>query len=216
MASTTILSDNGVSSGSAGLKSTAGNDGVLILQTTTSGGTATNAISISNTQVATFSQAPVLPSGSIPQAALAAGVAGNGPAFFAYQSSVQSLTGGSSIKLQLQTELFDTNSNFDNVTNYRFTPTVAGYYQISGSVMIATTTTTTNIQSVLFKNGSIYVAGSLNVATAAAYPQSVFSVLVYFNGSTDYVELYGYTNVTTNTNPYQQNVYLSGAFVRTA
>jgi hypothetical protein len=166
--------------------------------------------------VKTFSSAPVLPSGAIPQAALAAGVAGNGPAFFAYQSSTQSLTGGSSIKIQLQTELFDTNSNFDNATNYRFTPTVAGYYQISGSVMIATTTTTTNIQSVLFKNGSIYVAGSLNVATAAAYPQSVFSVLVYFNGSTDYVELYGYTNVTTSTNPYQQNVYLSGAFVRAA
>jgi hypothetical protein len=46
----TILSDNGVSSGSAGLKSTAGNDGVLILQTTTSGGTATNAIYADNKQ----------------------------------------------------------------------------------------------------------------------------------------------------------------------
>ncbi len=46
----TILSDNGVSSGSAGLKSTAGNDGVLILQTTTSGGTATNAVYIDTSQ----------------------------------------------------------------------------------------------------------------------------------------------------------------------
>jgi hypothetical protein len=50
MASTTILSDNGASSGSAGLKSTAGNDGVLILQTTTSGGTATNAVYVDNKQ----------------------------------------------------------------------------------------------------------------------------------------------------------------------
>ncbi len=50
MASTIILSDNGVSSGSAGLKETGGNDGVLILQTTTSGGTATNAVYINNTQ----------------------------------------------------------------------------------------------------------------------------------------------------------------------
>ena len=46
----TILSDNGVSSGSAGLKSTASNDGVLILQTTTSGGTATNAIYVDTSQ----------------------------------------------------------------------------------------------------------------------------------------------------------------------
>lgn len=152
--------------------------------------------------------------GVVTQAMLSTNVAGNGPAFFAYQSSTQSLTGGSSIKIQLQTELFDTNSNFDNATNYRFTPTVAGYYQISGAVMIATTTITIGIQSVLFKNGSIYIAGSQNQATANAYPQSNFSVLVYFNGSTDYVELYGYTNTTTNTNPFQQNVYLCGALVR--
>jgi len=50
MASTIILSDNGVSSGSAGLKETGGNDGVLILQTTTSGGTATNAVTVDNLQ----------------------------------------------------------------------------------------------------------------------------------------------------------------------
>jgi hypothetical protein len=46
----TILSDNGVSSGSAGLKTTASNDGILVLQTTTSGGTATNAVYIDTAQ----------------------------------------------------------------------------------------------------------------------------------------------------------------------
>jgi len=50
MASTILLSDNGASSGSAGLKQTAGNDGVLILQSTTSGGTATAGITINNVQ----------------------------------------------------------------------------------------------------------------------------------------------------------------------
>lgn len=50
MASTYILSDNGVSSGSAGLKETGGTDGTLVLQTTTSGGTATNALTIDNSQ----------------------------------------------------------------------------------------------------------------------------------------------------------------------
>jgi len=58
MASTTILSDNGVSSGSAGLKETGGNDGVLILQTTTSGGTATNAVYVDNTQKVGFGATP--------------------------------------------------------------------------------------------------------------------------------------------------------------
>ena len=46
----TILSDNGVSSGSAGLKTTAASDGALALQTTTAGGTATTAVTIDTSQ----------------------------------------------------------------------------------------------------------------------------------------------------------------------
>jgi hypothetical protein len=46
----TILSDNGVSSGSAGIKTTGSNDGTLALQTTTSGGTATTAVTIDTSQ----------------------------------------------------------------------------------------------------------------------------------------------------------------------
>lgn len=45
-----ITSDNGVSSGSAGLKTTASNDGILALQTTTAGGTATTAVTIDTSQ----------------------------------------------------------------------------------------------------------------------------------------------------------------------
>jgi hypothetical protein len=45
-----ILSDNGVSSGSAGLKTTAASDGALVLQTSTSGGAATTAVTIDTSQ----------------------------------------------------------------------------------------------------------------------------------------------------------------------
>jgi hypothetical protein len=50
----TILSDNGVTSGSAGLKTTAASDGALALQTTTAGGAATTALTIDTSQNATF------------------------------------------------------------------------------------------------------------------------------------------------------------------
>jgi hypothetical protein len=50
MASSIVLSDNGVTSGSAGIKSTGGNDGVLLLQTTTAGGVATTAVTVDNAQ----------------------------------------------------------------------------------------------------------------------------------------------------------------------
>ena len=46
----TILSDNGVSSGSAGIKSTADSTGALALQTTTAGGAATTAVTIDTSQ----------------------------------------------------------------------------------------------------------------------------------------------------------------------
>jgi hypothetical protein len=46
----TILSDNGVTSGSAGLKTSADSTGALALQTTTAGGTATTALTISTAQ----------------------------------------------------------------------------------------------------------------------------------------------------------------------
>ena len=54
MSASSILSDNGVSSGSAGIKTSGGTDGTLALQTTTSGGTATTALTIDNNQIATF------------------------------------------------------------------------------------------------------------------------------------------------------------------
>ena len=61
----TILSDNGVSSGSAGIKTTADSTGALALQTTTAGGAATTALTISTSQVVTLTNAlPVASGGS--------------------------------------------------------------------------------------------------------------------------------------------------------
>jgi len=54
----TILSDNGVSSGSAGIKTTGSNDGTLALQTTTAGGTATTALTINTTQAIGVGSSP--------------------------------------------------------------------------------------------------------------------------------------------------------------
>lgn len=62
MPTSTILSDNGVVSGTTGLKTAGGDDGTLILQTTNSLGAATTAVTISNTQVTTLANA--LPAGS--------------------------------------------------------------------------------------------------------------------------------------------------------
>jgi len=54
MSSNIIKADNGASSGITGIVQTAGSDGTLLLQTTTSGGTATTALTLNNSQQATF------------------------------------------------------------------------------------------------------------------------------------------------------------------
>ena len=108
------------------------------------------------------------------------------PAFSAYQSSSQTLSTSTNTKIQYQTERFDTNSNYDNVTNYRFTPTVEGYYQVNASLGVGATAT--GVYTQIFKNGSLY-EGSYDAGHTTI--TSTVSSLVYLNGTTDYIEIYG-------------------------
>ena len=117
---------------------------------------------------------------------------GVAPAFSAYQSSAQTLSGATLTKIQFQTEEWDTNNNFDSTTNYRFTPTVAGYYQVQGKIQPSASYTAGIVA--IYKNGAVYKYGSYN-ANATGVAQPSMSCLVYCNGSTDYVEFYA--SVTT-------------------
>lgn len=132
-------------------------------------------------------------SGTVTQGMIGTNVGGTGPAFFAYAGSSTSFTSGVETKVPLNTEVFDTNSNFDSSTNYRFTPTVAGYYLFTFSFWCRFATTFGEIYSTLYKNGSSYLYGSRTITTlsTAASSGSGGSAIIYMNGSTDYVELYG-------------------------
>lgn len=135
-----------------------------------------------------------LPDATITQAELASGVAGNGPAFMAIQTTDQNVTTVTYTKVTLGNELFDTNNNFSGGT---FTPTVAGYYQING--LVRGTTASNNMVNVLvaiYKNGALY-SQSFTVTPATNGNFASISSLVYLNGTTDYVEMYGYLNGTS-------------------
>ena len=140
---------------------------------------------------------------------------GVAPAFSAYQSSAQSITTGTFTKIQFQTEDYDTNSNFDSTTNYRFTPTVAGYYQISGGISFGFSSGQSLI--VIYKNSARFKDGSWGTGGASG-TGSVVSSLIYFNGSTDQVELYVLQNTGSTNNLTAQNygTYFNGCLVRGA
>lgn len=149
---------------------------------------------------------------NVTQAKLAAGVAGNGPAFSAYLNTAQSISIGWS-KIQINTEEFDTNNNFDSTTNYRFTPQVAGYYQINGWVGSGLSGATQWIFISIYKNGVPNKYGTNAIGTANGATTNV-NALIYFNGTTDYVELYAYPSATTALNTGLQNTFFQGSLVR--
>jgi len=134
-------------------------------------------------------------------------VSGNMPAFSAYNTSNQSVADSTYTKTTLGTEEFDTNNNF---ASGRFTPTVAGYYQINGSIYTGTSSITRAI-AYLYKNGSPYKRGTdLTVGNSVNV-----SAVVYLNGSTDYVELWGYVTATTPLF-YNTDTWFNGCLIRTA
>jgi hypothetical protein len=115
----------------------------------------------------------------------------NGPAFAAYANSsiTQTITSGTQQKVLFQLETFDTNNNF---ANSRFTPTVAGYYQINGTVRIDGATGTGECMIVIWKNGAEYARGwnLSGVQFASNFWSMSVSTLAFANGSSDYFELY--------------------------
>ena len=112
------------------------------------------------------------------------------PAFSAYPSANQTITSATYTKIQCNAEEFDTNSNYDNATNYRFTPTVAGYYQVNGSVGLTTQYGTNQALVTIYKNGTKFKTGGGGYVNGiVAY---TVSALIYLNGSSDYIELYAY------------------------
>ena len=155
--------------------------------------------------------------GAVVQADLATGVAGTGPAFSAYSGTAQtSLTSGVFVKVVLNTEFFDTNNNFDSTTNYRFTPTVAGYYQITAGIFLSGALTAYQLS--IYKNGAIYASTSYLPITASGIIANGSS-LIFCNGSTDYIELYAFATTSSSTwtiNTSSATTLLSGAMVRAA
>lgn len=116
---------------------------------------------------------------------------GSGPAFNAYRAtSTQTVTSGAYTKIQFNAETFDTDSCFDSTTNYRFTPNKAGYYQMNTSLNPYFSSANFGVLRPYF-NG----AGVRTYTTDAGYGQSQampMSWIIYFNGSTDYMEVYLY------------------------
>lgn len=163
---------------------------------------------------------------TLPAASGTVMVSGNQPAFRAYLSANQTVTSATNTKVTLNTEVFDTASCFNNtgstvggIPSYAFLPNVAGYYQFN-VIQGANATSALNYNYIqIIKNGeqdSIAIYGPYNATTN----YGSLSIIIYMNGTTDYVELYaqisGTGTLTVIGGTASVGTYMSGCLVRAA
>lgn len=122
------------------------------------------------------------------------------PSFHVYRGT-SNQTGGFGLtetKLQFNTEVFDSNSNFDSTTDFRFTPTVAGKYLLSTTVASVGGTPPDQTQLIahIYKNGASFARTIVSQSGTGALSVAV-TVVVDANGSSDYFEVFGVTSDVT-------------------
>lgn len=134
------------------------------------------------------------------------GTAAGNYAFSAYMSANQTPTSTTWTKVTFNTESFDSGSKYDNATNYRYTPGVAGIYQfdLSGMMYVPSSKSGTIIAMALYKTGSSVKQWLHFVGDDSAHSQSVGGTHLVSLGASDYVEAYCYFGISSG-------YYLQGA-----
>lgn len=109
----------------------------------------------------------------------------NAPTFRAGQGTAFSVANATWTKVTFGTEEVDTASCY---ASNRFTPTVAGYYQINAAAQYQGSTTAALFGIAISKTGS-FTSQGVGLETVL-YARSTVSDIIYLNGTTDYVEIF--------------------------
>ena len=136
----------------------------------------------------------------------------NTPYFLANMSGDQTASDGAFAKIVFNNEVLDSAGAYDPSTNYRWTPQTAGKYFIYTSQTLYKSGTDLNdTRAYIYKNGAIEIQGSLiKVCDQISYAINYVGGILKMNGSSDYVEAYGY--VATNSGASAQFSSGSGSF----
>lgn len=105
----------------------------------------------------------------------------------------QPIAQGSKVTSVLQSVSSDPSGWWDN-TNKKFTPTKAGNYFVAATLQSASASA--SLQVSIYKNGVSAIAGEYQAPGSNVV--STVSGIVAMNGTTDYLEVYGYHSITAN------------------
>jgi|TARA_R100000426_G_scaffold37164_1_gene29436 uncharacterized cupredoxin-like copper-binding protein len=132
-----------------------------------------------------------IPSGvTITNSGTATGFGGTNTPLVAVRASTgQTISSGSNTKVQLDTEMIDTDNTFDSSTNYRWSPGVAGKYYMTGTVSLNIASAGKYMQALIYKNGSLASYQQI-VAEGTNATYNATADLIDDNDGDDYYELY--------------------------
>jgi len=126
----------------------------------------------------------------------------NEGAFSAYNNTATSLSASTFTKFPTLTEDFDNDSWFDTSTS-RYTPQSAGKYCFFIGVQFSCTANSMkDVRVAIYKNGSSFgniIFRDNGTPMASDIISNKVSFIMSMNGSTDYVEPYGYINFSSGT-----------------
>jgi hypothetical protein len=129
----------------------------------------------------------------------------NTPYFHVYLSSNQSVSSMATTKVNFNTEVYDTANAYDNSSNYRYTPTTAGFYKFYiGVTYYADADNLEFIFAKIKMNGSTVIAtGDVDMRFARGRRMTaVAQCIQQMNGSSDYVEVFAFVASDGSTNQF--------------
>lgn len=115
--------------------------------------------------------------------------------FSAYLSATQTV-GASGVfqKIPFDVEVADPSNWYDNATNFRFQPNIAGKYRIHAQIQASAGTAVSEIDIDIRKTGAIY--SRTIILASGVGGSSLIDHIVALNGTTDYIEIFGLVSGT--------------------
>jgi hypothetical protein len=136
----------------------------------------------------------------------------SGPALSVYYNGTFNIVAGVYTKIPFNVKEYDTCNGY-NISTGNYKPNVAGYYMIVAA-FADPSASSTSVQAPLYKNDALYKYGNNNTGTISYYTQNSF--LIYLNGTSDYISIYGYQNGSTSVALTATTCYLQAVMIRPA
>ena len=131
---------------------------------------------------------------TIPNTVNVAGAMANTPAFLVRSIAQQDISDNTFTKVQFTSKDYDTDNTYDNSSNYRFTPGVAGKYNLYSQVGgYGISNTSQDITISIYKNGTDYIQQRQGFSDMAIQNSGTYAL--YTSGTvdvsaSDYFEVY--------------------------